>query len=325
MLFRTEVKPDKMTGAISHDSRIMMLGSCFSDNMAAQLQKRLFNVLANPFGTLFNPASIAQTLQRLESGSPFTADDIFQSGSLYRSFDCHSSLCRRSENEMLKTLNTVMEESSGFLHRSTDVFLTFGTAWIFEFCETGKIVANCHKLHPDLFCRRMMDVDETESYIRKSIRAIRTASPDARIYLTVSPVRHLADGAHGNSLSKATLLLAADRIAGAGEAVYFPSYEMLMDDLRDYRFYASDMCHPSETAVEYIYERLAETFFSPQTIQAASQCEKLSRRLGHRHMSADQEAIRAFNESTAQLRDSLLNQYPVINEALSRAEKHILK
>lgn len=323
MLFRTEVKPAPMTGAISHDSRIMMFGSCFSDNIASQLKKRLFNVCSNPFGTMFNPASIARTLQRIATEKPFTADDIFQSGSLFRCYDCHSSFCRASENEMLCTLNSSLEESYGYLSRASDIFLTFGTAWIFELRDTGQIVANCHKQRPETFTRRMMDVDETESCIKESIESIRAIAPAANVYLTVSPVRHLADGAHGNSLSKATLLLAADRVASSGNAIYFPSYEMLIDDLRDYRFYAPDLCHPSEFAVDYIYERFSETFFTLQTIQEASQCEKLFKRLSHRFLTSDAEAIEAFNKSTLQLRDSLLQQYPEINEALSRAEKNI--
>lgn len=323
MLFRTEVKPDSMSGAISHDSRIMMLGSCFSDNMASQLKKRLFNVCSNPFGTLFNPASIARSLQRIASGKPFTTDDIFQSGSLFRCYDCHSSLCRASENEMLCELNSTLEEANSFLRKVSDIFLTFGTAWIFELRDTGQIVANCHKQRPDTFTRRMMDVDETEYCIRNSIETIRAVAPAAKIHLTVSPVRHLADGAHGNSLSKATLLLAAERLASCGDAVYFPSYEMLIDDLRDYRFYASDLCHPSEFAVDYIYERFSETFFNRQTIKEASQCEKLFQRLSHRFLTPDAAAIEAFNRSTLQLRDSLLQQYPEINEALSRVEKNI--
>lgn len=312
-----------MTGVINHDSRIMMLGSCFSDNIASQLGKRLFNVCSNPFGTLFNPASIARTLQRIATEKTFTADDIFQSGSLFRCYDCHTSLCRASENEMICTLNSTLKEAHRYLSNASDIFLTFGTAWIFELRDSGQIVANCHKQRPETFTRRMMDVDETGTHIKESIESIRAIAPDANVYLTVSPVRHLADGAHDNSLSKATLLLAADRVASEGNAIYFPSYEMLIDDLRDYRFYASDLCHPSEFAVDYIYERFSETFFTLQTIQEASQCEKLFKRLNHRFLTSDDEAIEAFNKSTLQLRDSLLQQYPEIKEALSRAEKNI--
>ena len=196
MIFRTEVKLSKHPGAITHDSAIMMLGSCFSDNMAEQLSRRLFNVKANPFGTLFNPASISQTLQRIASRKHFCENEIFKSGNLYRSYDCHSSLCEISADNMLDILNQEIDSSAEFLYKATDVFLTFGTAWIYELKETGKIVANCQKQHPDMFARRKMSIDETETQIKNAIEAIKSVNPKAKIWLTVSPVRHLAYGAH---------------------------------------------------------------------------------------------------------------------------------
>ena len=321
MIFRTEVKLSKHPGAITHDSAIMMLGSCFSDNMAEQLSRRLFNVKANPFGTLFNPASISQTLQRIASRKHFCENEIFKSGNLYRSNDCHSSLCDISADNMLDILNQEIDSSAEFLYKATDVFLTFGTAWIYELKETGKIVANCHKQHPNMFARRKMSIDETETQIKNAIEAIKSVNPKAKIWLTVSPVRHLADGAHENNLSKATLLLASENVSKQTDIIYFPSYEIVLDELRDYRFFSSDMCHPSDMAVNYIYEVFSEAYFSQDTIELATKCEKLTRRMSHRPMTADNDAFEQFKKETILQQEKLLSLHPQLKEAMTRTLK----
>lgn len=323
MLFRTEVKPDSDVGAITHGSAIMMLGSCFSDNMARQLERRLFNVVANPFGTLFNPASIAESLQRISDRRHFAANDIFKTGNLYSCFDCHSSLSETTAEGMLNNLNNLVDSTADFLRRATDVFLTYGTAWIYELKQTGHAVANCHKQHPELFIRRMMSIEESEAQMHKAIDAIKSVAPRARIWITVSPVRHLSDGAHGNNLSKATLLLAANRVSAQANVNYFPSYEIVLDELRDYRFFNSDMCHPSEMTVNYIYEKFAEAFFTRETIDLASKCEKFTRRLVHRPMTADKEAFEQFKSDTLTLQQNLLSLYPQLKEAMTRTYKNI--
>lgn len=323
MIFRTEVKPNRNTGAISHDSTIMMLGSCFSDNMAEQLNRRLLNVLSNPFGTLFNPASIAQTLQRVSTRKHFCENDLFKSGNLYRSFECHTSLSATTIDELLKILNAQVDTAAEFLHKATDIFLTFGTAWIYELKTTGQVVANCHKLHPDMFIHRMMNINETEECINNAVSAIRIAAPNSKIWLTVSPVRHLADSAHGNNLSKATLLLAAENVAKQVGIEYFPSYEIVLDELRDYRFFNADMCHPTETAVNYLYEKFADTYFTRETIELAAKCEKLTRRMNHKQMTADTEAFELFKKETIIQQQNLLSLYPQLREAMARTYKNI--
>lgn len=325
MLFRTEVKPDKMMGAISHSSAIMMFGSCFSDNISEQLTRRLFNVIANPFGTLFNPASISKTVERIATRRYFNESDIFKSGNLYRTFDCHSSLSHPSAEGLLELLNNTLDSASDFLGKATDVFLTFGTAWIFELKENGNIVANCHKQHPDMFIRRMMNIGETEKMMTKTIAAIKSVAPTAKIWLTVSPVRHLADGAHGNNLSKATLLLAADSTSKQAGVNYFPSYEILLDELRDYRFFSSDMCHPSEIAVNYIYEQFAKSLFSDETAELAAKCEKLTQRMAHRPLTSDKEAFEQFRQETINQQQALLSQHPQLRDAMTRIYKNFLQ
>lgn len=318
MKLRTEVIPEQMSGTINHGSRIIMLGSCFSDNIAGELRRRLFNVVSNPFGTLFNPASIARVSGHLATSKAFATEDLFQHNGLYHCFDCHSSLSRTDADTMLENLNRVTTDAGKFLREATDVFLTFGTAWIYELNSTGQIVANCHKLPASEFRRRKLSVAEAEREMMQAIENIRTVNPTARIYLTVSPVRHLADGAHGNNLSKSTLLLAADSVAAQTGATYFPSYEIVMDELRDYRFYDRDMCHPAPLATEYIFERFADAFFSTETKELSAECEKLTRRMAHRPMTDNREAIEKFKEQTFIIKQKLSDRYPELKPAMER-------
>lgn len=324
MEFRTIVKQQRCESTIDHQSRLLLLGSCFSDNIASRLHRQLFNVTSNPFGTLYNPASIHKAIEHVASERPFTADDIFYHNGLYHSPLCHSSLSRANEHEMIENLNRV---SSGFrsaLLHSNIVFLTFGTAWVFEDAKCGGIVANCHKLPADRFNHRFMDVDECLNHILQSVGIIRKMSPEAKIILTLSPIRHLANGAHGNQLSKATLLIAIEKaISTQKDVSYFPSYEICLDDLRDYRFYAADMCHPSETACDYIFEQFANTYFNDATKSLADRCLKLSKRLTHRVMTADRKTIEQFRNSTDSLVSSLLSEYPFLRDAVENINKQI--
>lgn len=319
--FRTIVTPPRPGSLIDHRSRISLFGSCFSDNMASRLSYDLFNVRANPLGTLYNPASIAAVMQRICSGEPLGADDIFCSGGLYHSYLCHSSLSAVSPEMMLHKANMAIEQSRRFLADTDFLFLTFGTAWVYELKSTGKIVANCHKQPSALFSRRLLTVSETAEWIHRSIDLFRRLSttPSPNIILTVSPIRHLADGAHGNQISKSTLLLAIEQVlSDCPCAGYFPSYEIILDDLRDYRFYAADMCHPSEVAAEYVYDRLSESFFSAETRELARKCRRLTARLSHRVMMPDAEAAASFHARTGQLLTRLVQEHPCLQDAIAR-------
>lgn len=317
MVFRTIVATPHDEGLITHRSRILMLGSCFTDNIGSRLRNQLFRVSANPLGSLYNPASICTTVHRIASGRMFTERDLFCHGSLYHCFDCHSSLSATNPADMLQRLNQIVTEENKRLAETDIVILTFGTAWVYTSASTGSIVANCHKLPAYEFTRHRMDTNECVRNITETILAIRQISPDAHILITVSPVRHLADGAHANQLSKATLLLAIDRITDhIRNTSYFPAYELLMDDLRDYRFYATDMCHPSETAVDYIYERFAESYFNGETRALAARCGKISRRMAHRQLTADDAAMDNFRHETHSLINQLLAEAPFLAEAI---------
>lgn len=317
MEFRTKVIPPSCESEISHQSHLLLLGSCFSDNMSRRLSDRFFNVVSNPFGTLYNPASIHLALERAASGNPFTACDIFQHNGLYHSPLCHSSLSRPTQQEMTDNLNSVCQSFRSALTQTDYAILTFGTAWIFEDAQTGNIVANCHKLPASRFTHRFMGIDECHNYIMQCVRIIRSASPNAKIILTLSPIRHLADGAHGNQISKATLLIAIEKaVQSDTDIYYFPSYEICLDDLRDYRFFGSDMCHLTETACDYIFERFSDSYFSEKTKSLAERCLKISKRISHRMISADPKAITEFRNSTESIIRSLLSEHPYLKEAI---------
>lgn len=318
MKFRTEIQPLPHAGLLSHHDRILMLGSCFTDNIGSRLRDRMFAVLINPFGTLYNPASIHSAINRIASAETFTLSDIRQGADgQWFSFDCHTKLNAALPDTLLSNLNSRLVKAHDFLTRATAICITLGTAWVFTLNATGRVVANCQKQPASLFSRTRLTVDSCAAHLSDIISTLRHINPRIKIILTVSPVRHLADGAHGNQLSKSTLLLACDIAARNHEnVIYFPSYEIMMDDLRSYRFYAPDMKHPSEVAVDYIYDIFANSFFSNDTIELSQQALSLSLRTAHRPISQSLEAAQKFRDDTINLINSLVTRHPELKKAI---------
>ena len=344
----TRVDTPKAGFEIDYTSRIAFFGSCFADNISAQFAARKFGVLANPFGTVYNPVSIAGQIRAIADGKVFGEKDVFQDarglqddsgkqgarenqdarGPWY-SWDAHGSLSGATREECIKKLNEAAKRTREFLKQADVVFITLGTAFVYYLKDGGsssvgdahgRAVANCHRQAPALFERRMISVEEAaqalENIVQDLTRIKRDwiATPTARdddrkfhIVFTVSPLRHMADGAHNNTLSKATLQLAVNNVinkvttvpsasSGTLPVSYFPSYEIVMDELRDYRFYADDMVHLSKTAEEYIFERMAETYCSEKTRADIAQVEKLMRMANHRIADLESPTTRAFTE-----------------------------
>lgn len=318
MKLRTEIKPLNHKNLIAHGSPVVFMGSCFSDNIGGRLRAGLFDVMVNPFGTLYNPASIASSLSDIIESRTFGENDIFEYDGRFHSFSHHSSFSGRDRDVVLNRINQGIGFSAQVLRNASVLFVTFGTAYVFTHAESGMVVSNCHKLPADEFIRRCLPVDEIVQLWTWIIERLRQYNEKLRIVFTVSPIRHLADGAHGNQLSKSTLLLAIDRLCRIfSDIIYFPAYEILIDDLRDYRFYASDMTHPSEVAVDYIYELFSKSFFSDETIKLAGECEKLTKRLQHRPMTDDVAAIERFNSETLKIKDTMLSVYPFLEQAVN--------
>lgn len=262
MKLQTPVADAQCKVGISYNDKITMLGSCFSDNVGQLLSNYGFDVCVNPFGTLYNPISILRSIERLISIKSFTEDDCVQIGAgdeRYCSFSHHTSFARASKEEFLNNANQALQIAAKHFAESTKIIITLGTSWCFRNTSSGQIVSNCLKRHPGEFIRERLSAQETAECLKKIVELCRNAESDTfrpkKFIFTVSPIRHFKDGAHGNQISKSGLLLGIEEILATYHTDYFPSYEIMMDELRDYRFYAEDMCHPTSQAIDYICER----------------------------------------------------------------------
>lgn len=262
---QTPVETGRSTVSISLKDRIFVLGSCFADNIGGKMVDLGFDVCVNPFGTIYNPVSVCNSIARLTSGIPFTEDECVPMGAgsdLICSFSHHTSFARRTDNEFLYVANASLEEASRRWKAATKVIITLGTAWIYEYTRSGEAVSNCLKINAKEFTRRRLTVRETTTLLMNMV----ARHPDKEFIFTVSPIRHLKDGAHGNQISKSTLLLALDEVIAKfpDRCEYFPAYEIVLDELRDYRFYSPDMIHPSDQAVDYLWSRFVR-FAMPES------------------------------------------------------------
>ena len=263
---QTPVTDDRCKVGISFNDRIMMLGSCFSDSIGRQLSDYGFNVCVNPFGTLYNPVSILNSVERLATGKEFTPEECIMIGAgdeRFCSFSHHTSFARASKEEFIENADKALNEAREFFLNADKLIITLGTSWCFRHNASGIIVSNCLKRNAAEFTRERLSVAEVTDALKRIQKLT-----NAQIILTVSPIRHFKNGAHGNQISKATLLLGIEEfLAGCPvdlsmnpryPAEYFPAYEIVMDELRDYRFYAEDMCHPYQQTVNYIRERFLD-------------------------------------------------------------------
>lgn len=262
---QTPVETGRSKVGVSLNDKIVILGSCFADNMGQKMVDLGFDVCLNPFGTLYNPVSVCNSVARLTSGIPFSKDECVQMGAgagLVCSFSHHTSFARRTEDEFLQVANASLKEASLRWKAASKVIITLGTAWIYEYLRSGETVSNCLKIDAKEFSRRRLSVRETATLLMNMI----ARHPEKEFMFTVSPIRHFKDGAHGNQISKSTLLLALDEVLAKfpERCEYFPAYEIVLDELRDYRFYAADMIHPSDQSVDYLWSRFVR-FAMPES------------------------------------------------------------
>lgn len=332
MNFFTKIDIPAADFKIDYTSHLAFFGSCFADNISAQFAERKFNVLANPFGTVYNPVSLAMQIKAIADGKVFGEEDVFQDmrcDGLWHCWDAHSSLSGATKEECIGKLNAAATQARDFLKKANVIFITLGSAFVYSL--NGNVVANCHRQDPRQFERRLISVDEAAEAIQKIVALLRDMNRDARIVFTVSPIRHLGDGAHGNNLSKATIQLAInkeiatsplasrnDNASRASAGVYsricetqqscasrndtvdyFPSYEIVMDELRDYRFYSDDMIHLSKTAEEYIFERMVETYCDSTTRENMAKVEKFLKMANHRIQDESSPATQELKKKIA--------------------------
>lgn len=271
------------------------MGSCFTENIGAMLQYYKFPVLLNPFGIVYNPVSLHQQLRYLLSDKLFTERDLFEHNGVWHSFMHHGHFSGYSRQQVLENINEQLQQARLHLQDTKLLIISLGTAWVYEFLQTGTVVANCHKVPAREFSRKMVGIDHIVDTLGGTLDKLQESYPQLRVLFTVSPVRHLKDGATGNQISKSTLLLAVDAMVKAGtNREYFPAYEIMMDELRDYRFYNDDMVHPSPLAIDYIWEQFLKSNIEKKAHQLMQQVSDIRAAMQHRPFNADSDAHQQF-------------------------------
>jgi hypothetical protein len=312
--FRTPLSLQAGPFSLNHHDRILSIGSCFADQMGAQLLSCKFNIQVNPFGILYNPISIQQHLDRLLHSYTYVESDIFQHQGRWNSFYHHSSFSQLSSDDLLSHLQKTTDQVRAFFRQSNRILITFGTAWVYIHRKVDGVVANCHKLPADAFHRRRLSVQEIVSAYRTILPGLKKELPDMELLLTVSPVRHLRDGFVENQRSKATLLLAVEQLCQQFDFVhYFPAYEIMIDDLRDYRFYNTDMLHPNESAHQYIWQQLQHFSMNSETLQLLKIIDKTKAAAQHRPFFPASDQHRQFVRKQLEQIRLLEDQYPALN------------
>ena len=323
MEFRTTVKTGENRGWLHNSDSVVLLGSCFSDNIGAKLHGALIHATVNPMGTLYNPMSIARGVRRLIQCRPMAGQELFMQGGVWNSYDFHSRHSMPDKQVTLDRMNARIELGHNALQTAQLLTVTLGTAIVYRLKSTGEVVANCHKVPQHEFERKMASVHEMVTELDTMLTQLHEFNPGLRIILTVSPIRHIADGLDTNSLSKASLRVAIHEAITRHRDYcdYFPAYEIMLDDLRDYRFYSSDMVHPSDVAVEYIWQAFQATYLDDHSALAVARCERIHKRLQHRPMSTNHEMVDRFNNDTASVVRNLIKEYPYLadNPELQKA------
>jgi hypothetical protein len=314
MDFQTKVHIGEQGQPILHTDSVMFTGSCFAANMGEKFIRYRFNALVNPFGVVYNPLSVANALKLLVENSPIPDDAFVEHDGLWHSLYHHGSFSDASLEACRANIEKERSVATQFIQSCNYLFITFGTAWVYEYVATGLLVSNCHKLPAGRFNRFRLNVDEIVTRYKKLIAELLLLNPALKIVFTVSPIRHWKDGAHGNQLSKSVLLLAVDELCTLYSCVsYFPSYEIVMDELRDYRFYSPDMLHLTDQTIEYIWKRFSEVSFERATIGVLKKIEEVLLAVEHRPFNAGQTAYQQFIRNTLKKINELELLYPYLD------------
>lgn len=308
MDFTTTIPISKSSNPIDYDSRIISFGSCFAQNIGEKLSYFKFQNTVNPFGIIFNPVSIENLVSRAVNNQLFTENDIFFHNDLWHCFEVHSELTHSDKTIFLDRLNQVLSDFHFQIFKSTHFQITYGTSWVYRNKSSNSIVANCHKVPQNQFEKEILSVATIEKSIQNTIDLIQKVNPNCHFIFTVSPVRHIKDGFVENQRSKAHLITAIhSSISHLPSSNYFPSYEIMMDELRDYRFYAEDMLHPSQTAIDYIWKRFSENYISEEIFATMDEVCSIQKGLAHRPFNPDSDSHQMFltslNEKILKLKE----------------------
>ena len=284
----------EVKNSIDYNSKILLLGSCFSENIGDKLNYFKFQTNQNPFGILFHPKAIENLVTNAINKKKYLPEDLIFQNERWHCFDAHSSLSSADKNELLANLNSAITATNKKLKEATHVIITLGTSWVYRFIETDAIVGNCHKIPQKKFLKKLLSVDEVTKSLKTTIALLKSVNKNVHILFTISPVRHLKDGFTENMQSKSHLITAIHSVINANNCSYFPSYEIMMDELRDYRFYAQDMIHPNKTAINYIWERFMETQISDSSKLTMQEIETIQKGISHRPFNKNSEQHQRF-------------------------------
>ena len=293
--FFTKVKIPEPGFEVDYHSKLFFMGSCFSDNIGSKMQNLKFNVCHNPFGVVYNPVSICNSIQQLLYKENFTEQDLNFYNELWFSYSHNTQYSDVDKKVCLEKINNSFNKAKNFIEEADVLFFTLGTSWVFNLNESGKVIANCHKIPSERFSRYFSSVENTSENLYNAITELRKLNPSLKIVFTVSPIRHWKDGAIENQRSKAALILAIAKIEEQlDEVFYFPAYEIFMDELRDYRYYADDMLHPADRGAEYIWKRFLDTYVSDKASPVMAKIQSILNQLDHKPLHKNTNAYEKF-------------------------------
>ena len=312
MNFRTNIQLKPERNLIDYDSKLLLFGSCFSENISKKLSYFKFNTVSNPFGILFNPIAIERLITNAINLKQYADADVFKLNERWHCFDAHSDVSAIEKSKLLQNLNTQISTTHQQLSEASHIVITLGTAWVYRFIENDTIVGNCHKIPQKKFLKELLSVEEITASLENSITLIKSINPSVNIIFTVSPVRHLKDGFVENAQSKSHLLTAIHQIIDyKNQLYYFPSFEIMLDDLRDYRFYAKDMVHPNETAIDYIWEQFKIVWIDEKISSVMKEVEAVQRGLAHRPFNPTSQQHQKFLLNLKEKKNRLFEQHKI--------------
>jgi len=314
MQFRTALTIPASDHKISHENGILTIGSCFSQHIGEKLQKYKFKCISNPFGTVFNPISLAKLIQYSLTQQMISSGDLKQSQGVWVHPDFHSSFSHVDQQKLMENINSSIHGLYEYWKKINYVCITLGTSFAYQDKESGNIVSNCHKLPMYLFDKVEISVDQGVEILGKTFESIWTMNPDIHVILTVSPVRHIKDGIIQNTQSKAKLhLMVQELVASRQQVSYFPAYEWVMDDLRDYRYYEEDMIHPNSMAVEYIWQKFVDCYFDTSTTKLTQRLEEIYKAIAHRPFHPNSIDHITFKSHMLKKIQDLQHEFPILD------------
>ncbi len=313
MNFHLEFTPRQFATTIHHQDKLLLVGSCFTENIGTKLKQHKFSVLENPNGILFNPVSIANSVHSYIANKQYTAADLFYQNECWNSWNHHSRFSHPDMEECLRMINQSQQTAHEFIKEADWLFITVGSAFVYEL-GNGDVAANCHKVPTDKFHKRLLMINEVVAEFAGMLEALFAVNPNMKIIFTISPVRHLRDGFVENNRSKSTLIQAVHQVADEHENIYyFPAYELVIDDLRDYRFYAEDMVHPNYAATNYVWEKFVAACINESSQQLMKEINIINAARNHKPFNPGSEQHKKFLQTKLQKINHLRQQHPYIN------------